>query len=105
MNALLLAWLGTVALLATLGLFYRFGDKWTGVLVEFTAAMLWALFALSSMDVILTTGTSDPVSQPVRPLFFLGIGMALGTFAYGLYDLMAGAGTEAEEADLAKSIR
>ncbi|MDR9380895.1 MAG: hypothetical protein RI560_04390 [Natronomonas sp.] len=100
MTELLLTWLGSVALLATIGLFKEFADRWTRALVEFSAVVLWSLFAVSAMDVIVPSGASTPVSQPMYPLVALGIGFALVTFAYFLYDLTTGIGAEARETDL-----
>lgn len=100
MSELLLAWLGSVALLATYGLFYQFRDRWTALLVEVAATVLWSLFAVSAMDVIVPSGASTPVSQPMYPLVYLGIGFAFVTFAYFMYDLVVGISEEASEADL-----
>lgn len=100
MTELLLAWLGSVALLATYGLFYRFGDRWTAILVEFGAAVLWAFFAVSAMNVIVLSGATTPVRASMDLLVYLGIGFALVTFAYALFDLVVGVTEEAEESDL-----
>lgn len=100
LTELLLVWLGSVALLATYGLFYNFRDRWTQLLVEFGAAILWALFAISSMNVIVPSGASTPVTEPMTMLVYLGIGFALVTFVYGLFDLMTGIGAEATETDI-----
>lgn len=100
MTELLLVWLGTVALLATLGLFYRFGDRWTALLVEFTAAILWSFFAVSAMNVVVPSGASEPATASMDMLVYLGIGFALITFLYAVYDLLVGLGAEANEADL-----
>lgn len=97
MTELLLVWVGSVALLATYGLFYQFRDRWTAILVEFGASVLWGLFAVSAMDVIVPSGASTPVSASMDMLVYLGIGFALVTFVYFLYDLLAGIGAEAED--------
>lgn len=97
---LLLAWLGTVALLATVGLFYRFGDRWTALLVELTGAVLWGLFAVASMTVIVPSGAAEPATASMDVLTYLGVGFSVATFLYFTYDLLVGLGDEASEADL-----
>ena len=105
MTELLLAWLGTLAVAATAlaGWFAMNAarvEKWTRVLVEFAASVLWALFAVSAMDVIVPSGASTPVSESIYPMVFLGIGFALVTFVYFLYDLVVGISEAASESDL-----
>lgn len=99
MTELLLTWLGTVALLATLGLFYQFRDRWTALLVEFAATALWGLFALSAMTVVVPSGATEPATASMDPLVYLGLGFALITFLYAIYDLLVGLGQEAQEID------
>lgn len=99
MTELLLAWLGTVALVATYGVFYQFRDRWSNVLVEFGAAILWAVFAVSALNVTVPTGTSDPPSEPVMTLVYMGLAFAVVTFLYAIYDLLAGIGAEANQTD------
>lgn len=99
MTELLLAWLGTIALLATLGLFYDFRDRWTALLVEFTAAILWAFFAVSGMTVVVPSGASEPATASMDPLVYLGLGFALVTFLYAIYDLFVGITDEANSID------
>lgn len=99
---ILLVFIGLLATVATLGLFYQFGDPWTGVLVELAAAVLWGLFGLSAMDVVIVSDVNPPVSEPLRPLMFLGFGLAAVTFLFVLYDLATGLKHEASETDLAK---
>jgi len=98
-TSLTLVWLGSVALLATLGMFYQFGDQYTGVLVEFLAAVLWAMFAVSGMDV-LVTDTNPPVSEPMMPLVYLGIGLAMLTLLFALSDLVQTIRGDAAELDV-----
>lgn len=98
-TSLTLVWLGTVALLATLGLFYTFSDQWTGVLVEFVAAVLWAMFAISGMNVTIT-GSNPPVSEPMMPLVYIGIGFALLTFLFAMSDLVQTIRGDAAQLDL-----
>lgn len=100
MTELLLVWLGSVAVLASYGLFYTFADRWSGLVVELAATVLWSVFAIAAMDVIVPSGASTPVSEPVMLFTYLGIAFALITFSYFLYDLLAGIGSEAENVDL-----
>jgi len=100
MTELTVVWLGSLATLTTVGLFYQFGDRWTALLIEFGGAMLWSLFAVSSMNVIVTDGVAPPVSEPMLPLVYLGIGMALVTFLFALYDLFKGVSAEASDMDV-----
>lgn len=96
---LTLIWLGTVALLATLGLFYEFGDQWTGVLVEFVAAVLWAMFAISAMNVAVGD-TNPPATEPMMPLVYVGLALALLTFLFAMSDLVHTLRGDAAELDL-----
>lgn len=98
-TSLTLVWLGSVALLATLGLFYQFSDQWTGVLVEFVAAVLWAMFAVSSMNVAVTD-TNPPASEPMMPLVYLGIGLAVLTLLFAVSDLVQTIQGDAGDVDL-----
>jgi uncharacterized membrane protein YuzA (DUF378 family) len=100
MTQLTLVFLGALATLATLGLFVEFDDRWTSILVEFLAAILWGLFGMSAFDVIVTEHVSPPVSEPILPLAYLGIGLAFIVALYGFYDLIQGFGAEASEADM-----
>jgi uncharacterized membrane protein YuzA (DUF378 family) len=100
MTQLALVFLGALSTLATLGLFVEFDDRWTGVLVEFLAAILWGLFGMSAFDVIVTDGVSPPVSEPILPLAYLGIGLAFILALYGFYDFVQGIGAEASETDM-----
>jgi phosphate/sulfate permease len=97
---LALLFIGALAFVATLGLFYRFGDRWTGILVEGLAAVLWGLLGLSAMDVIVRQSSFASASEPIWPLVFLGIGMALGVGLYAVYDIVEGVGRTANETDL-----
>lgn len=105
MTQLALLFIGAIALLATFGLFYRFGDRWTALLVEFSATFLWGLFAISAMDVIVTSHVSPPESDAIMPLVYLGIGFAFVTFVYSLYDLVEGVNQEAQEVKESELLR
>lgn len=96
---LTLVWLGSVALLATLGLFYEFRDQWTGVLVEFVATVLWAMFALSGMSVVVSD-TNPPASEPMMPLVYLGLGFAVLTLLFAINDLVNTLRADAADVDL-----
>lgn len=97
-QSILLA-LFALAVLATLGLFYSFGDRWTGLLVEFGGALLWAIVGLSAYDVRMRSTTRADVmtGEPVPQLVYLAIGLAFVVFAYFLADLVVGIGEEASE--------
>jgi len=92
--------IGLMAFLATLMFFLPFPEPYTAVLVEFAAAMLWGLFALSAFDVIVRDASFATASEPIWPLVFLGVGMALATFLLALHDLFSGAMETAASTDL-----
>lgn len=97
---LALLFIGALATAATVGFFYRFGDRLTALLVELAAPILWGLFALSSMDVIVRDAAWASASEPVTPLVWVGIGFAVATFLLWLYDLFEGGSEAAMETDL-----
>lgn len=98
-TSLVLVWLGTVALLATLGLFYQFREPWTGVLVGFAASVLWAFFAVASLSVTVGEG-NPPAVEEMTMLVYLGIGFAVLTFLFAVYDLLDTLRADAADADL-----
>lgn len=100
MTQLALLFIGGLAVLGTLGFFVGFADRWTALLVEFATAMLWGTFAISALDVIVTEGVDPPVSEPIMPLVYLGIGLAVITFLLALNDLVVGVAGEATETDI-----
>lgn len=88
MTQLLLIFIGSLATLATIGMFVDFGDDATRILVGFVAALLWGIFGLSSFDVIIADSAAVIRSEPVVPLAYLGIGFAMVLTAFWLYKLM-----------------
>lgn len=98
MTPLVLVFMGFVAVLATIGIFVDFDDRWTGVLVTFTASIIWLLVGMSAFDVIVVDNATQ--SEPILPMVYLGLGLAFILALYGFYDLLVGAGDEAKEADL-----
>jgi len=98
-TSLTLVWLGSVAVLATMGLFYQFRDQWTGILVEFVAAVLWATFSLSAMNVVVSD-TNPPVTEPMLPLTYIGTAFALLTFLFAISDLVQTIRGDAADVDL-----
>jgi len=100
MTQLALLFIGTLATLATYGLFYQFGDRWTNLLIEFGASALWGLFAVSAMDVIVREAAFTTESEPIWPLVFLGLGMSVLALLYAIYDLAVRVSEEATETDI-----
>lgn len=72
--------LGVFAAASSVGLFVDFDDG-SGVVLGFLGAITWGLMGLSSFDVYLDDAAS--VSEPVYPLVYLGLGLAMivGLFA------------------------
>lgn len=97
MTELLLVFIGTLATLATLGLFVRFDDRWTGILLGFLASALWAILGFSAYDITMPGGTD---SEPVMPLVVIGFGLGALVFLYSMHDLFFGATEEAAEANI-----
>jgi hypothetical protein len=94
-----LLWLGTLAALVSyLGLFNRFQDNWTPVLLIFTGALLWGAFGLSAGDVLIPTG-SGSTSAAMLPLFYGGLALALLTFLFGINEFMQAFGSDAADVD------
>lgn len=105
MTQLALLFIGGIALLASLGLFYNFDDPWTGVLVGFVAAGLWGLFGISSMDVIVRDSAWASASRPIDPLMWVGFALAVLTAFFAIYDLLQQLNSDAQDADLDTAMR
>lgn len=93
---LTVAFMGLVALLATVGMFVDFGedhDK-TRVLVAFAGFTAWALMGVSSMDVVLNDAT-PPASETIWPMVFLGVMLAIICAIFGFVFLARAIGQEA----------
>lgn len=100
-----LLFIGSLATLATLGIFYDFRDadgkpdRATSVLVAFLASVLWGGFGLSASDVIVRDTSFANASEPIEPLFWLGVLMALLVGSYAIYGLFKAFYHEATEGD------
>lgn len=94
MTELGLLFIGTLATMATLGIFVDFRDsdgapdRATSVLVAFLGGVLWAVFAVSSNDVIVRSSSVATSSEPIEPLFWLGVLMAMLVGIYAIYSLL-----------------
>lgn len=99
MTPLTLTFLGVLALVASLGLFYRFGDPYTGVLVSFTAAVLWAIFALASRGVMVYDAPPAEAARSMDPLMWVGVALAVLTGLFAVSDLFQALGSEAQSTD------
>ena len=98
MTQSMLLFIGGLATLTTLGMFKDWGDDWTGVLVAFTAAILWGVFGVSSFDVIIVRdATVTSVSS--LPVVVIGVAFAIITGIYAIMELLYGFGGEASEID------
>lgn len=94
-----LVMLGALATLATIGMFYDFPDRWTGVLVGFAAAFMWGLFGMSSFDVIVRDTSFATASEPIMPLVYVGVAMAMITGLFAINDLVKGVAGDASDVD------
>jgi hypothetical protein len=73
-----------VAVLASLGLVYDFGDAATNVLAGFVASVFWVVGGLSAFSAYSQAWTG---SRELAPVAYLAIGMGLLTAALALYQL------------------
>lgn len=76
MTQLALVFLGSLATLATAGSLLNV-DQATRVVMMFGASILWAWFGMSSFDVIVRDTGFASASEPILPLAYLGIGLAI----------------------------
>lgn len=90
-------WLGSVATLATIGMFVEFGDDETQIVVSFTASVLWGLFGMSGFDVVIDDAAT--VSEPLYALAYMGIGFSIITALFALYGLLQVLRGETEQTD------
>lgn len=91
--------LGAFATLATIGMFFEYGDDWTQSLVGMVASVTWSLVSLSSFNVFIPTdGTAYEIA--LTPLVWFAAGLALTTFLFTLLGLMQGIRREAESTDV-----
>jgi drug/metabolite transporter (DMT)-like permease len=87
------------ALLGFYGLFKEYDDNWTPVLLTFTSAILWGVFGLSSRNVIVPDAGTSHQTEPIEPLFFVGLGLAFMTVLFGLQQLVSAFGKDAADVD------
>lgn len=88
--------LGLLATLATVGMFIKFGDHATRILVSFVASVLWAFVGLSAFNVTIPTD-STVYEYAIMPVVYVGVGMAIMTFLFFLYQFMLGVGSQAKD--------
>ena len=87
--------LGGFATLATIGMFFEYGDDWTQGLVGIVASVTWALVSLSSFNVFIPTD-STAYEVALTPLVWFAAGLSLTTFLFTLLGLMQSVRSEAE---------
>jgi uncharacterized membrane protein YuzA (DUF378 family) len=92
----ILAGLGTLALI---GMFRNF-DGATQVLIRFVGAIVWGMFGLGSFDVIVRSTSYASASEPILPLAFLGIGLAVVMALFALLELFGVIRRDAGEVDV-----
>jgi len=97
---LTLVFMATLALLATIGMFLNFADRWTELVVTLTASILWGVVGLSSFDVIVRNTSFATASEPILPMVYIGFSLAGMIAIYALADLVTGVAAEADEADI-----
>lgn len=93
-----LLFIGTLATLATIGLFVDFADDWTGVVVAFAASLLWGIFGISSYDIVIFDGATTYTTTNM-PLVAVGIGFSIMVALYALAMLMGTFNTESSDVD------
>lgn len=79
-------WLGSIATLATIGMFHNFGDGATRIIVSFVASILWGAFGMSGFNVIVDDAAT--VSEPILPLAFLGIAFSVSAGLFAFYNML-----------------
>lgn len=97
--------LSALATLSTIGMFLNFADRWTELLVTFTAAVLWGVLGWSSFDVIVRDTSFATASEPITPLVYVGFGFAAVIFLYGITDLLTGVKAEVRDTDMDEMLR
>lgn len=95
MTQLTLVFMGSLATLATIGMFVNFGDDATRVLVSFTASIIWGFFGMSAFDVYVNETATK--SEPILPLAYLGIGFSIIVGLFALFALMQAIRGETEQ--------
>jgi len=98
MTQLGLLFLGALAaMMSAAGLFGRFEDRWTNVVLAFAGSVVWGVFGISSFDVIVHSTAYSRQSEPMLPLAYLGVGFAVVVGLFGIRLLLVAVGGEVEE--------
>ena len=92
-SELIYVWLGSVAVLASIGMFLPL-DRFSEIVLPFVAAILWGVLSLLSLDVL--AGDSLQ-SIEIMPVFWLSGMFALGAAVLGIYYLIRSPTEELEE--------
>lgn len=103
MTQLAVLFIATLAAIATAAMFVNVADRWTEVLIPFLASLLWGVAGLSSFDVHAQAFGNS--AEPMLPLAYLAIGLAMATGVYGFADLIVGIGEQASEVDAGDMLR
>lgn len=103
MTQLAVLFIATLAAVATAGMFVDVADRWTEVIIPFLASLFWGAAGLSSFNV--HTQAFGNSAEPMLPLVYLFIGLAMATGVYGLVDLLVGIGEQASEAEVGEMLR
>lgn len=97
---LILLGMGALAAgISYLGLFARFGDNFTPVLLQATAAAIWGAFGMSAFNVEMSQRLCCSREAEILPLAYLGIGLALLMALFMISDLFTAIGDEARQTD------
>lgn len=90
-----LLWLGTVALLANVGMFVDM-DRFSSIVLPFVASILWGITAIASFDVSVVSGGTTQSFAFVE-LVYPALAMAFGSALLGIYELLLGGSADVEE--------
>lgn len=88
-----LLFLAGVAVLATVGMFQEFGDRWTVVLVAVVASMLWGVVGLESFDVV-RTSSGVTVHYEILSMVYVGLGFSMVTGFFAVFHFVKAVGRE-----------
>lgn len=83
------------ALLSYLGLFVRFQDRWTPLLMAYLGSGLWFIMGMSAFDIRLGAATSG--GEPVITYVIIGFGIGALVFLFATHDLLFGSVEEIDE--------
>lgn len=85
---LALVWLGSVAVLASIGVLVPM-DRLTNIIIPWVAAIWWGATGLSAGEVAISD-TDPVVTADFQPVLWLGVVMAFVCVMLGLYEIVAG---------------